>query len=242
MWGKNQPLHEGEIQRLGGDTPMNNAEKNSRSNTVHNAEKLRGRPRSQLKNQSILQAASDLFMEKGFDGTSMDEVAKRAGVSKQTVYSHFSSKEQLFSASISRVIHDYFPESACEDDVIHTVEGDLRQICEQFTRLLVSEDAISMFRLLATAASTEGGNTLARLFWEAGPEEMIDRLSRFLAGWAEKGELQITDPAEAAITLISLIKGQYHFKLAIGLDMTISEEIIQNHAQRCADLFLKIYR
>lgn len=69
----------------------------------------RGRPRDAEKNNAIVEAASLLFLEQGFDGTSMDEVAKRAGVSKQTVYSHFSGKEQLFSHVIKVTIRNIIP-------------------------------------------------------------------------------------------------------------------------------------
>ena len=59
-----------------------------------------GRPKSDLKRQSILEAAAGLFLEHGFSQTSMDLVANTAGVSKQTVYSHFNNKDALFSAVI----------------------------------------------------------------------------------------------------------------------------------------------
>ncbi|WND01563.1 TetR/AcrR family transcriptional regulator [Temperatibacter marinus] len=205
-------------------------------------EKSRGRPRSALKNQSILDAASDLFMENGFDGTSMDEVAKRAGVSKQTVYSHFSNKEKLFSASITSVINQYFPDSVFEVSDGHEVESDLNHLCEIFLHLFVSEDAICMFRLLAAAASLDGENKLATLFWEAGPEVMLQKLAGFMSHWGSKGQLSIKDPVVAAKTLISLIKGHYHFQLAIGLISDVTEDEIKEHAKLCTELFLKIYK
>lgn len=56
--------------------------------------------RSEQKKQQVLVAAIDLFCRQGFPHTSMDEVAKQAGVSKQTVYSHYGSKDDLFVAAI----------------------------------------------------------------------------------------------------------------------------------------------
>ena len=66
------------------------------------------RSKSEEKRQQILSAASDLFLTRSFEGASMDQVAVAAGVSKQTVYSHFGSKEELFSAIIEYklAIHD----------------------------------------------------------------------------------------------------------------------------------------
>lgn len=210
--------------------------------TVDMSEKARGRPRSAQKNESILSAASALFMENGFDGTSMDEVAKRAGVSKQTVYSHFSNKEALFSASITNVIRGYFPD--LEDGATfcsQSLEDDLRKICETFTRLFISDDAIGMFRLLASSATLGGENKLARLFWDAGPEFMLEQLSQVMEFWAAQGQLKMTSGLDGAKTLISLIKGPHHFQMAIGLIDHVSEKEISEHAANCTQLFLKIY-
>ena len=200
----------------------------------------RGRPRCPVKNSAILNAASDLFMDKGFDNTSMDEVARRAGVSKQTVYSHFSSKEQLFSASVHAKIQEHSPETALEKFGTGALESDLLVVCETFLRLLVSEDAIAMVRLLAGAASK--GPALAQIFWDSGPQEMLKSIETFLKSWVEKGALAIDDTEAAALQLISLLKGQHHFQMSIGLIDGVSEEAIQLHVRQSVDSFLKLYK
>ena len=60
------------------------------------------RTKREEKRKLIIAAATDLFSELGFAQTSMDKIAKKAGVSKQTVYSHFGSKDELFGGAISR--------------------------------------------------------------------------------------------------------------------------------------------
>ena len=200
----------------------------------------RGRPRSDEKNTAILDAASFLFMENGFDGTSMDEVAKKAGVSKQTVYSHFANKEQLFSAAIRGTIEEYFPEKVLENVPVHMFEDDFKTVCRTHCELLVSDDAIAMFRILTGAAAKN--SNLAKIFWEAGPEEMLTKLMDFLQSWADRGKLKIEDPERAAMQLISLLKGSIHFKLSIGLVENITSEDIDEHVDECIESFLKIYR
>lgn len=189
---------------------------------------------------AIIDAASMLFLENGFDGTSMDEVAKRAGVSKQTVYSHFSSKEQLFAESIHITIEKYFPEQAVQEVRTHTLEADLTAVATRFARLLMSEDAMAMHRVLVSAAPR--GPELAQIFWDAGPAEMIAKLSAFLKTWVDRGELEIDELEVAGAHLISLLKGKYHFEMSIGLVDKIGDADFEAHVAEAVRCFLKLYR
>jgi len=215
---------------------MQNAEE------IQNAENrtLRGRPRDASKNTAIVNAASRLFLEKGFDGASMDEVARRAGVSKQTVYSHFSSKESLFSESIHAAIAKYYPSLAIEKIEEHSLEADLRAVCENYARLLMSEDAMAMFRVLVAAAAK--GPALAQIFWESGPRDMHEKLVEFLQVWVDKGALIINDTDKAAHRLITLLKGKAHFMQAIGLISSVSEEQLQENVDEAMEAFLRLYK
>ena len=200
----------------------------------------RGRPRDAGKNTAIVNAASRLFLEKGFDGTSMDEVAKRAGVSKQTVYSHFSSKESLFGESVRSAIAKYYPEQALEKIQQHSLEVDLRAVCENYARLLLSEDAMAMFRLLVAAAPK--GPMLANIFWESGPKDMEIKLQELLQMWVDRGDLAINDTHKAASRLITLVKGRPHFMQSIGLTASVSEAQLQENVDEAVDAFLRIYK
>jgi len=199
----------------------------------------RGRPRSAEKTVAVLEAACDLFLEKGYAGTSMDHVARKAGVSKQTVYSHFSSKEQLFSASIRHKLDDYLADRDLDQLESHTLEYDLQVMGEVYAGLVFNADSIAMYRLLA--ASTETSPTLAQLYWDAGPQELMDRLHRFFLSWQERGALKFDSPGQAAIDFMSLIKGGIQFKLVIGVIDPLTEEDIKAHVARCVGTFLKIY-
>ncbi|WP_374764364.1 TetR/AcrR family transcriptional regulator [Yunchengibacter salinarum] len=200
----------------------------------------RGRPRCEAKNTAILESAVDLFMENGFEGTSMDEVARRAGVSKQTVYSHFSGKEQLFSAAVRYRMQDSFAEQALEGIEGAGVEDQIHAISLVYARLLLSQEAISMFRLLVSGAPQ--GPELARLFWASGPEDMILSLADFLRRRVDEGSLRIDNVDRAANQLIALLQGRYHFLLAIGLIDKVDEDDIRRHAADCTRTFLDLYR
>ncbi len=200
---------------------------------------VRGRPRSAEKTAAVLEAAAELFLEQGYIGTSMDQVARNAGVSKQTVYSHFSSKDQLFSAAVRHKLEDYFPEKAVGKLSTHTVETDLLAVGEAYGELMFNPESIAMFRLLTSAA--DHSSHLAQLFWDSGPQELLERLIDFLSAWEEKGALAFDDPEWAAMEFVSLIKGGLQFKLAIGLIEPLSAEEIRAHVKRCVTSFLRLY-
>ncbi len=199
----------------------------------------RGRPRDVSKTKAILRAASDLFLEAGFDGASMDGVARRAGVSKQTVYSHFESKEQLFGDAIHTAIASYLPDRALAGLETHTLEDDLRAICHTLASLWVDERAIAMFRLLVAAGAK--GASLGELFWRSGPAELHDQLVRFLKQWGATGGLLIGDYDKAARQLVTFVKEPAHFRIAIGVQAPLNQQEINAVVDDAVADFLKLY-
>ena len=65
--------------------------------------------RSERKRRAIVEAATTLFLENGYRGTSMEQIATVARVSKQTVYRHFSDKEALFNAIVTATVNEATP-------------------------------------------------------------------------------------------------------------------------------------
>ena len=89
------------------------------------------RSRSERKRRAILSAAETLFLEHGYLGTTMDEIAALAGVSKQTVYKHFADKERLFIEIVTTTVNEVSDPVA--DEVLQLqhserVEEDLRRL------------------------------------------------------------------------------------------------------------------
>ena len=205
-----------------------------------NHRRHRGRPLCNDRHEAILRAATSLFMERGFGGTSMDAVAKEADVSKQTVYSHFSTKDNLFSSSITHKMEDYFPQGDFVVGEDASLEEELTLVATQFAKLLMSDDAMSVFRLLVSEAPK--GSHLAEIFWQAGPMVMLGRLVTFLEKWQERGALKIDNIEEAAKFIINLLKGHSHFELSIGLIDKVSDDDLKASVKSSVAVFLKLYR
>jgi TetR/AcrR family transcriptional repressor of mexJK operon len=196
-----------------------------------------GRPKDLEKRAAILAAAKHLFPLCGFEGTSMDAIAAEAGVSKLTVYSHFTDKETLFVAAIRARCEDQVPDTLFDVDTTGPVRGQLEAIARAFLGLITSPEAISLHRLL-----TSSGNTspkLAQLFWEAGPQRMRQSFEQFLKKEVEAGKLEIPNITRAASQFFALLKGELHARLLCGCAQSISAEDIDEHVKATVDLFLR---
>ena len=100
-----------------------------------------GRPKSEEKRTSIRESAARLFLDEGFERTSMDSIANAAGVSKQTVYSHFENKDELFKSCIEGKIRQY--ELRPDSDRHTTLEGGLKSVADSYLRLLADPGVMS---------------------------------------------------------------------------------------------------
>ncbi|MEM1263148.1 MAG: TetR/AcrR family transcriptional regulator [Pseudomonadota bacterium] len=138
--------------------------------------KRQGRPKSEEKREAIRQAGSELFLAVGWANASMDAIAQKAGVSKQTVYSHFRSKEDLFRACIRSKLSTYELDGAdCGDQL----DQALQRFGERFFELMNDPDVTRMYRVLI--AHAEEFPNLVRNFKEAGPDEAEQELATLLA-------------------------------------------------------------
>ena len=126
-----------------------------------------GRPKDMEKRAAILEAAKQLFVKQGFEGTSMDAIANKAGVSKLTVYSHYRDKETLFAEAVSSKCQTLMPEELFHADLKGPLRKQLLAIARAFFNLITSADAIAIHRTIVANAAT--APKLATLFWEAGP-------------------------------------------------------------------------
>ena len=115
-------------------------------------------------------------MAVGWGGTSMDAIAQKAGVSKQTVYSHFRSKEDLFRECVQSKVSLY--ELDGEDCGEHLIPA-LRRFSDRFVELLSDPDVVRMYRLMI--AHAEEFPNLVASFKEAGPDTTERALVKLLA-------------------------------------------------------------
>jgi len=155
--------------------------------------------RSARKRIAILEAATTAFLSDGYLGTSMDQIATLARVSKQTVYKHFADKEGLFSeivaAEVDKIANPNTDEVLKLRDTCD-LERDLRRFARRQLRAVMEPRLLQLRRLVIG----ESGRfpQLGRLFYERGPGRTIDALASMLERLASHGVLELDDPRLAA--------------------------------------------
>ena len=155
--------------------------------------------RSARKRRAILDAATTVFLSNGYLGTSMDEIAALARVSKQTVYKHFADKERLFSEIVTAEVDEIANPNT--DEVLKLADtGDLERDLRRFARRQLR--AVMQPRLLQLRRVVIGESRrfpqLGRLLYERGPGRTIDALATMFERLASRGVLELDDPGLAA--------------------------------------------
>lgn len=155
--------------------------------------------RSATKRAAILEAASAAFLSQGYDGTSMDEIAASARVSKQTMYKHFSDKERLFSAVVTgevRKAGDIVAAAAANFPDSGDLEADLRALARKQLELVMTPKIMQLRRLVI--ANADRFPALGRVFFEEGPGRTIAALANLMERLSKRGLLTIDDHETAA--------------------------------------------
>lgn len=197
-----------------------------------------GRPKDLAKRAAILEAAQRMFTAHGYDGVSMDQIAAEAGVSKLTVYSHFGDKDALFIEAVRAVCEAQMPPDLFVADLTGPLRSQLTGIAHAFFRLITSDEALSMHRMMLTRSSDE---RVREMFWEAGPARVQDAFAAYLQAQVAKGGLQVPDIRRAASQFFCLLKGELHTRMASGLCCRPPQADVDAHIDATVDLFLRAH-
>jgi AcrR family transcriptional regulator len=172
-----------------------------------------GRPRQMLeaeRRRQLIAAAADLFLHRGYHATTMDDVARCAGMSKKTVYQVFSSKSELFDALLADWFAPFTAPIEADDRPPRQV---LTEALFRLANFALSERQVLLMRLLIaeTSCSEEIATALDRQCIGRGK----GALEQWLAAQAAAGVLTIDNPKEAANMLFFSAVGDFLMRLLL---------------------------
>ena len=189
------------------------------------------------KRQLVLDAAAELFMAQGYGAVSMDAIARAAGVSKATLYAHFTSKDRLFATIIGEACRDIAGAAIQPGN-----ETDLRAVLIQFAgrllRFLLEDRALAIHRVVV--AESLRFPELGRAFYDNGPGQFRQAFGEWLASQSAAGHLSVADPSIAADQFIGLMRSGLYLRATLGLERP-SETEIDATVTALVDTFLRAY-
>ena len=186
----------------------------------------------------LLDAATQVFLEKGFTATSIDEIAAAAKASKITFYKHFGNKDELFETVVIRLnerIHKTFA-AALEGQT--SVERGLLSFAGEMMAVLYSVEAVKLLRVLHS--ESERFPHLSEVFEEAGPKQGRALLAGFLRKEMKDGRLRKADADLAAEHFMHLALGELSRRLLLGLASPTKDQI-DKRLKSAVDVFQRAY-
>ena len=181
-----------------------------------------GRPRDPERMRRVIEVAEQLFLDQGFERTSVEAVAKASGVSKMTIYSYFPTKKALFEATIGRRIDHAFDFQSDVGLPPADPRKALTLLGRHFLALIRAEDVIRKQRVLFAEAGVQPDACSA--FFSQGPLNIVARVRDFLDSAVAVGSLQVHDTEAGADQFLSLFLGAAHIKAMLGLGKPAPEE------------------
>jgi AcrR family transcriptional regulator len=191
------------------------------------------------KREQIMRGASQVFLEKGFDAASMNDIARAAGVSKGTLYVYFANKERLFVELISSEKREELFRIVTLDFDNHDVEAVLqkfgRELCAILTKPYYVKAMRSVFSII---------NRMPEIgveFYTNGPALCTDLLRQYLEAQTKAGVLVIDDCALASQQFVELSQSGIMRRVLFGVIDTPDAEEIGRRVDSAVVVFLKSY-
>ncbi len=194
-----------------------------------------GRPRDAQKDAAIIRAAQRLFLERGFEGASVDAIAAAAGVAKATVYARFADKEALLRESIITKCGAFLDADTFDWRAGRTLRDGLIAIARRFLSLVTDAEALSMHRLMMQEG--QKSDRLPTLFFDSAIRPTVRRLAAYLDSEAARLGVTMSDAESAAWRFLGMVKGEDHMRAMFNMAPRKKAEI-DRHIAACVDDFI----
>ncbi|CCE08049.1 Transcriptional regulator, TetR family [Bradyrhizobium sp. STM 3843] len=192
---------------------------------------------------AILDAAQRLFLEAGYDGVNLEQVGQAAGVSRQTVYNQFGSKDAVFQEVVERHWQTVRQETAsafAEMENLQSPAAMLRSFASALLRFVTETDQVAFTRLVI--AESRSRPWIAAEFYRAGKEPILRAFAGALAAMTSKGLLTCAQPELAAHQFMGLVQEFVIWPKVMAIGDALAElppsEVVIDEA---VTMFLKRY-
>lgn len=193
--------------------------------------------RGEARREALLIAAREIFLEKGYATTSVEDVVNRVGGSKATLYSYFGNKEGLFGDMIAGLCDQF----VATLDIPRVVNGDMEKTLTRFAKRLLTTymdpERVSVYRTLF--AEITRFPELAERIYESGQLRVAREFSKFLRLQHEAGLLHCTDCERSAMLFTEMVKADPQRRALLGMTVFNNEKELNRHVACAVDIFLR---
>ncbi|WP_083237313.1 TetR/AcrR family transcriptional regulator [Burkholderia singularis] len=192
------------------------------------------------KRDQILDAATRVFLQYGYEGTSMDRVAAESGAARRTLYNQFESKEALFEAMIARIWAS-FPvfDITRDEESLHDPRLGLTRLGHAVSEFWIPPSAVAFLRMVIAEGSRFPG--LTNTFFEKGKAPAMGAVADYIGALAKRGLISVKNPKLAARQFLGLIDEPLLWVRVVGLEETYTRQERDLVVQNAVDMFLGFY-
>ncbi|HMA14616.1 MAG: TetR/AcrR family transcriptional regulator [Bacteroidota bacterium] len=195
--------------------------------------------RSEHKHRAIQQAGTEVFLDAGYEAATMETIAAKAGVSKQTVYNHFQSKDGLFKATVADLTSGLMAPLVVRERGGQPPERLLHALAVDYLTLMLQPSSLALHRLVVAEAARFP--ELVAEIYAVGTGRMLVTLADYLAWETQNGRLTVAAPALAAEQFVGLLTGRLQLRALLGVAPTLDAAALRGRADDAVAAFLAIY-
>jgi TetR/AcrR family transcriptional repressor of mexJK operon len=191
------------------------------------------------KRAAILSAAVNVFLREGFYNAGMDAIAREAGVAKQTVYSHFGSKDTLFTTMLGMMCEHVVPADAFERVMTLPARDGLIEFGRIFLGGILSAHALAVFRVVV--AESQRASDLGKMFYDSGPTRVKQTLHRYLERLCGQGALALDDVPLAGDIFLGMLFGPFYIEKVLGVGGPPTAADLDRIVNEAVRVFIRAY-
>jgi TetR/AcrR family transcriptional regulator, mexJK operon transcriptional repressor len=199
-----------------------------------------GRPRrgtEAARSDTLLEAATRVFLREGYGAASIDKVAQEAGVSTRTIYERFKNKAELLVSVITRLVErDMAVVLATAELERLEVKQALSTIGRAITRKACDPQAMALFRIVATEA--QRFPALAEKMRCGTKDRVLNAIATYFRGQIERGRLRLSDPDRAAALFAQMMSAEVHECLLFRSAEDIAKLDLEAHIAHVVEIFM----
>lgn len=182
--------------------------------------------RAQARRCAIMAAATELFLEKGFERTSLSDIVNRSKGSRSTLYELFGGKEGLLRAMIEESTTRVWKTAHWDDIPTTFAEAELVEMGYRLLRAITASEAVSVYRIMVSECQRM--QELATLFFARGPRNFRDEMLRRIKIAQAEGLVVDTDPEIMTQIFFGAVTGDYPMRAALGIDIAQPGDMERN--------------